>query len=137
MSRDQLRGRIRGARHCRLPSSMRALWRGRATRTPLWYAALLLQFGEFPAHGTELLPFVTSLNAQVEPEGPLRRGVALCPDVASVLYKTGLACALVGISLVDQRHDARKCWRPRPTFLRHLKLKCRQSPAHTRGNFRP
>src|SRR6267154_1991608 len=41
-----------------------------ATRTPLVLAALLLQFGEFPAHGTELLPFVTSLNAQVEPEGP-------------------------------------------------------------------
>src|SRR5882724_8610430 len=62
-----------------------------ATRTPLVLAALLLQFGEFPAHGTELLPFVTSLNAQVEPEGPSVEELQLCPDVAAILYKTGLA----------------------------------------------
>lgn len=61
------------------------------TRTPFVLAVLLLQFGEFPAHGTELLPFVTSLNAQVEPEGASVEELQLCPAVAAILYKTGLA----------------------------------------------
>src|SRR5437899_13018628 len=30
------------------------------TRTPLAFAVLLLRLGEFPAHGTELFPFVIS-----------------------------------------------------------------------------
>src|ERR1700694_1148203 len=38
------------------------------TRTPLVPAVLLLQFGEFPTHGTELFPLVTSLNAHAEPK---------------------------------------------------------------------
>ena len=38
------------------------------TRTPLVFAELLLQLREVPAQGTELLPFVTSLNAHIEPE---------------------------------------------------------------------
>src|SRR4029077_5341815 len=38
------------------------------TRTPLVPAVLLLQFVEFPVHGTELFPLVMSLNAHAEPE---------------------------------------------------------------------
>ena len=62
-----------------------------ATRTPFVLAVLLLQFGEFPAHGTELLPFVTSLNAQVEPESASVEELQLWPAVAAILYNTGLA----------------------------------------------
>lgn len=60
------------------------------TRTPL-AAVLLLQFVEFPTQGTELLPLVTSLNAQVEPEGVSVDELQLCPEVAAILYSTGLA----------------------------------------------
>src|SRR6266436_5568444 len=62
-----------------------------ATRTPFVLAVLLLKFGEFPAHGTELLPFVTSLNAQVEPESASVEELQLWPAVAAILYNTGLA----------------------------------------------
>jgi hypothetical protein len=66
------------------------------TRTPLVPAALLLQLGEVPAgefaaHGTELFPLVTSLNAQVEPERTSVEELQLWPAVAAILYNTGLA----------------------------------------------
>ena len=61
------------------------------TRTPLGPAVLLLQFGEFPTHGTELFPLVTLLNAHAEPERFSVEELQLCPAVAAILYKTGLA----------------------------------------------
>ena len=65
-----------------------------STRMPKAPAVLLLQLGEPPAHSTELLPFVTSLNVQfalITP-GPSDELQALVPGdvpcaVAS-LYKT-------------------------------------------------
>jgi len=45
----------------------------------------LLQFGEVPEHGTELLPLVTSLNAQVDPDSPSVDELQLCPAVAAIL----------------------------------------------------
>ncbi len=55
------------------------------TRTPFVFAVLLLQFGEFPAQGTELLPFVTSLKEQVEPVRGVVDELQLCPAVAAIL----------------------------------------------------
>jgi hypothetical protein len=61
------------------------------TRTPVAPAVVLLQFGEVPAQGTELFPLVTSLNAQVDPERLAVEELQLCPEVAAILYNTGLA----------------------------------------------
>src|ERR1700674_1494508 len=62
------------------------------TRMPVLPAVLLLQFGELPAHGTELFPLVTSYNEQVaEPARAVVEEWQLCKAVAAILYKTGLA----------------------------------------------
>jgi hypothetical protein len=45
----------------------------------------LLQFAEAPAQGTESLPFVTSLNAQVDPESACPVELQLCPAIAAIL----------------------------------------------------
>jgi hypothetical protein len=43
---------------------------------------LLLQFGEPPAHSTEILPFVISLNVHVAP-GPLEELQAALPGAVA------------------------------------------------------
>ena len=61
------------------------------TRTPVVPVVLLLQFVEFATQGTELFPLVTSLNAHMEPERASVEELQLCPEVAAILYSTGLA----------------------------------------------
>ena len=63
------------------------------TRTPVVPVVLLLQFIEVepPTHGTELFPFVTSLNAHVDPLSNSVEELQLCPEVAAILYSIGLA----------------------------------------------
>src|SRR6266566_8007571 len=61
------------------------------TRTPLVPEVVLLQLWEVPAQGTELFPLVTSLKAHVEPVRPSIEALQLWPEVAAILYNTGLA----------------------------------------------
>src|SRR6266700_157378 len=63
----------------------------RLTRTPFVPDVVLLQLGEVPAQGTELFPLVTSLKAHVEPVRASVEELQLWPEVAAILYNTGLA----------------------------------------------